>query len=270
MQNAVKTRLSGGGASSLSTIRGIGAGLKPFRAAGNPFIKPGFTLAEVLITLGIIGVVASMTLPSIVNNNQNKQLEAGLKKSYSTISQALDMYQAANGDRAKKSDFTVTGKAFKDAIMPYFKVMKDCGRGSFYQNGICIEEGNNPYKTFDGKNSFGMFASYYEWGSFILADGSFIRIHQYWGQPLYILVDVNGFGKKPNRAGFDLFVFELNDQGKLLPSGGPGSTLEESGSLWDGHVSNTCSSRYNNNGANGYSCTYRALTDKDYWKNLPK
>lgn len=80
MQNTVKTRLSGGGASSLSTIRGIGAGLKPFRAAGNPFLKPGFTLAEVLITLGIIGVVASMTLPSIVNNNQNKQLEAGLKK----------------------------------------------------------------------------------------------------------------------------------------------------------------------------------------------
>ena len=54
----------------------------------------GFTLAEVLITLGIIGIVAAMTLPSVINNSRNKQLEAGLKKAYSVIGQALDMYQA--------------------------------------------------------------------------------------------------------------------------------------------------------------------------------
>ena len=51
----------------------------------------GFTMAEVLITLGIIGVVAAMTLPTLINNNRNKALETGLKRSYSVLSQALDM-----------------------------------------------------------------------------------------------------------------------------------------------------------------------------------
>ena len=57
--------------------------------SGNYF-KKAFTLAEVLITLGIIGVVAAMTLPSLINNIQSKQLEAGLKKQYSIISQVFD------------------------------------------------------------------------------------------------------------------------------------------------------------------------------------
>ncbi len=47
--------------------------------------KFAFTLAEVLITLGIIGIVAAMTLPSLIIRNQNKALEAGLKKNYSII-----------------------------------------------------------------------------------------------------------------------------------------------------------------------------------------
>lgn len=53
-------------------------------------MKKSFTLAEVLITLGIIGIVAAMTLPTVINNSRNKQLEAGLKRSYSVIAQALD------------------------------------------------------------------------------------------------------------------------------------------------------------------------------------
>ena len=47
-----------------------------------------FTLAEVLITLGIIGVVAAMTLPSVINKFRAKALETGFKKSYSNISKA--------------------------------------------------------------------------------------------------------------------------------------------------------------------------------------
>ena len=61
--------------------------------------KTAFTLAEVLITLGIIGVVAALTLPALIQNNRNKELQTGLKKAYSVISQALDMYQAETGER---------------------------------------------------------------------------------------------------------------------------------------------------------------------------
>ena len=59
---------------------------KYFYGTGDNF---GFTIAEVLITLGIIGIVTAVTLPSIINNNRNKQLEAQLKTAYSLIYQAV-------------------------------------------------------------------------------------------------------------------------------------------------------------------------------------
>ena len=51
--------------------------------------KNAFTLAEVLITLGIIGVVAALTLPSLIQNYQKQVWVNQLKKSYSTISQGF-------------------------------------------------------------------------------------------------------------------------------------------------------------------------------------
>ena len=51
----------------------------------------GFTLAEVLITLGIIGVVAALTLPALIQKNNNKVVETRLMKFYSAINQAVKM-----------------------------------------------------------------------------------------------------------------------------------------------------------------------------------
>ena len=56
-----------------------------------------FTLAEVLITLGIIGVVAAMTLPSLIQNYQKKALATQTQKFYSTMSQAVKQYMADYG-----------------------------------------------------------------------------------------------------------------------------------------------------------------------------
>ena len=47
----------------------------------------GFTFAEVLITLGIIGVVAAMTIPGLIQNSKNKELQTKLKKAYSDWNQ---------------------------------------------------------------------------------------------------------------------------------------------------------------------------------------
>ena len=52
---------------------------KKFKAAS---CKSAFTLAEVLITLGIIGMVAAMTLPALMNDKQNKELQTQFKKTY--------------------------------------------------------------------------------------------------------------------------------------------------------------------------------------------
>ncbi len=60
-------------------------------------IKNGFTLAEVLITLGIIGIVAALTMPSLIQNSKRQETSARLKKFYSTMSQALIMAELDNG-----------------------------------------------------------------------------------------------------------------------------------------------------------------------------
>ena len=59
-----------------------------------------FTLAEVLITLGIIGVVASLTMPSLIQSNRRQVVEVRLQKFYSTINQAITMSEADNGNKA--------------------------------------------------------------------------------------------------------------------------------------------------------------------------
>ena len=79
MENAVIARLFGGGANSLSSLTGISTELQAVVAVhsymadrSNLCRTFAFTLAEVLITLGIIGIVAAMTLPSLIQNKTNK------------------------------------------------------------------------------------------------------------------------------------------------------------------------------------------------------
>ena len=60
--------------------------------------RPAFTLAEVLITLGIIGVVAAMTMPALIANYNNHITEVRLKKFYSIFNQAIQQSVAENGD----------------------------------------------------------------------------------------------------------------------------------------------------------------------------
>ena len=61
-------------------------------------MKKGFTLAEVLITLGIIGIVAAMTLPAVVQKKQKLETSARLKKFYSTMQQAIIYSETENGE----------------------------------------------------------------------------------------------------------------------------------------------------------------------------
>ena len=92
----------------------------------------GFTLAEVLITLGIIGVVAAMTMPTLMNSTQGAQYKAAYKKALSAISQAVtlnvaldewNLADAQNKDKYRVGDLLTnrmnvvrTEKAgFKDA-----------------------------------------------------------------------------------------------------------------------------------------------------------
>ena len=102
--------------------------------------KAAFTLAEVLITLGIIGIVAAMTMPSLIQKNNNKVVEARLKKFYSAMNQAVLMAENDYGDKKiwyqdlAGADTDEDGNAiegtseaeewFKKYLAPYLKISK--------------------------------------------------------------------------------------------------------------------------------------------------
>lgn len=89
----------------------------------------GFTLTEVLITLGIIGVVAAMTLPAINRNIENKERVPAVKKAYSIISQATLMAVKDNGDASTWTiadhDIAITDKIYS-YYKPYLKIIHYC------------------------------------------------------------------------------------------------------------------------------------------------
>jgi len=91
----------------------------------------GFTLAEVLVTLAIIGVVATLTIPSFVTNSNQQKYIASLKKTISTLNGALITNIAENEEDASSSDITsdATLAAF---FSPRLNVLKDNGSGSLW------------------------------------------------------------------------------------------------------------------------------------------
>ena len=104
--------------------------------------KRGFTLAEVLITLGIIGVVAAMTIPTLMSTFAKQRTETQLKAFYSRINQTIKMSIADNGDpdgwvEEKAYSYDEQVEFLKQYIFPYMKNLgyKEC---TISQIGVCI------------------------------------------------------------------------------------------------------------------------------------
>lgn len=82
-----------------------------------------FTLAEVLVTLGIIGIVAAMTLPALTANYRKKESSARLKKFYSALSQAITLSENENGPSLywdKEKNITNDNEGNKQKVLNYF------------------------------------------------------------------------------------------------------------------------------------------------------
>ena len=224
----------------------------------------GFTLAEVLITLGIIGVVAALTLPAVINNTERKERQEALKKAYSTLQQALLMYQKDLGEVPTKSTFNTEAGSLKKAILPYFSSAVNCDKSS--TNIACINVDNASdnelvsYKNYN--NTSEAKTSYLDDGQYILSDGMmyFFENNYTANSPsdVFISVDVNGINKRPNRWGQDLFTFELTDSGKLLPMGAVGTKYEKQENIYCSKTSTSF--------LNGITCANRALYDESFWK----
>lgn len=85
--------------------------------------KSGFTLAEVLITLAIIGVVAALTIPSLVSLYQKKEMEVAGKRAFSLLSQSVQRAKMDNGNTMINIAGTdIDNQAFVTALVAYFNL----------------------------------------------------------------------------------------------------------------------------------------------------
>ncbi len=208
--------------------------------------KTSFTLSEVLISLVIIGIIAAITFPLIYANYQEKAIKSSLKKNYSVLQQALDRYYIDNGCKLTSQD--VISDSAKSKIIKYFNVINDC---SEYNNSRCIQSDSQTYKTYNGKCCVNM--GVFDDGQFILNDNSFIMIEndiQHKAGNFYISVDVNGFNKKPNSLGKDLFMFQISEEGELIPMGESRTN----------YTYNAYCSKTSSGSLNGAGCTHKILS----------
>ena len=172
------------------------------------FRRAAFTLAEVLITLGIIGVVAALTLPTLIQNHQKQVYVTQLKKAYSTLNNAINKMAADEG----VVDWAQTQCGYQWYQMDA-NVNPTCTNNLAKQMNVLKVEAD-------------FFADCSEWCKIFSSSGPAIMTadgitYQFdctgFG---YALVDVNGTGKGPNKNGRDVFLFgiDLTDN-KIIPDG---------------------------------------------------
>lgn len=182
-----------------------------------------FTLAEVLITLGIIGVVSAITMPSLIKSYQKKAASTRIKADYSILMQAIQRSEVDNNE-LKTWDFSKTTDDFaKTYFEPYFKGLKR----SSVQDG-CYGISRNDAR-------------------YLLPNGSCLAILNSNGN-LYVSIDINA-KQLPNKWGSDKFYFTTTADMRLMPHG------------WvDGITREQAKNGYNYHGT-AYSCKASPIHD---------
>ncbi len=227
--------------------------------------KCAFTLAEVLITLGIIGVVAALTIPSLMTNYKAKRLRTQFLKSYSTAQQVFKQMESDD----VPLDPTQYGKTaetkFYRTFMNYLQAPMDCGSyaAGFKKISPCYDVSSyiqmKPYKTYNNKSSTPIIIL--DDGQIVLQDGSQLFFENAVSNNyIWISVDLNGYNNPPNRWGYDLFTFQFLD-GELRPMGNSKTQYNN----MDAYCSKDSNSAYN-----GIACAQKAKDDTDYFKKIVK
>ena len=184
--------------------------------------KYGFTLAEVLITLVIIGIIAALTIPNLMQKYTEQTTVKKVQKFYSNLSNA---YKLAMKDSGPVNEWGVIGwdkdsaiKVYDILFKPYFKITKDCGTDN---KGTCIA--NVVYKQINNSNNT-HYASNTAYYKIVLEDGAAVWWRLISSSQISVDYDVNGT-KEPNQWGKDSFIFVVKDD-KVYPAGIPLNTVE--------------------------------------------
>src|SRR5574344_875502 len=210
----------------------------------------GFTLAEVLITLGIIGIVAELTIPTVVSNTREASWHVAWKKEYSTISQAYDNLKVENGDLTDLFSKDTEASVIFQELNKKLSIAKDCGDW-YYELCDSPKEIDKTYRTLNGS-----YLGYYTLGYHqeILNDGAHIMSRKQENENLILWVDVNGVNNGPNTLGKDLYGMILNKR-KVIPFGAIDSGVENTCSK----AETTCPTSY---GFHPYDCAGAGCSSK--------
>ena len=190
--------------------------------------KAAFTLAEVLITLGIIGIVSAMTIPALVQDYREKADVIRLKKAVAALEQAKLM--AINDGLFLKLTYLQAGgvyiqeehEKFANYFKPYFKVAIDCALPDV-SNTACIGDYDNAKIYKIDKFSQATSLAQNTFRGFITNDGISYFFYAMNGT---ILIDLNTPKNGPNAYGHDIFKFNIDSTGRLVVYGNI-ETLEE-------------------------------------------
>ena len=231
--------------------------------------KNGFTMAEVLITMGILGVIAAMTLPALMTNINGSTWMSGLKNSLSVVNngfaQMMAIENADNLDDTKlwgeviTQNVTSANDNVKNELAKYFKIDK-------MSSGV---PASAPVYTLQMAQSSALNSTV----RFYLANSSTMNIAFYTSslnnkcneiktnggnmceRYADIYIDVNG-DKRPNVFGNDIFRFYLSREGKLYPYGGDDVNLYDNNApKWNSEQG--CQGKSPT--TDGLACTARAL-----------
>ena len=175
--------------------------------------KNAFTLAEVLITLGIIGVVAAMTLPGIIQNYQKHVVETKLKRIYAVMNEAVRLSEVKYGDK-KYWDTNLSPMEFYN---------------KYYKGVLKVTS----VKEIPDDNDEGILISF--------ADGSILRSYRQ-GRDYDYFISADKYMKHKDkiRPGVDKFMFRLSPGDIINPTNGIGHHnlgFEPYKYGWDGELS---------------------------------
>ncbi|EKE02134.1 MAG: hypothetical protein ACD_20C00420G0002 [uncultured bacterium] len=195
------------------------------------YSNKAFTLAEVLVTLAIIGVVAALSIPALIQNIQHQNAVVKVKKYQTLLDNVVKRYAADNGcigNLANCNVFASNSVAAWNELKPYFSVIQDCGaatgQGCFALGVMYKYLNGNNWIIVDDNTSI----------KAVLADGASIEIMDYntgncntdysrsdntslFYTCGWIIIDTNG-SKGPNQVGRDAFGWWITKQG-VYPAG---------------------------------------------------
>ncbi len=175
-----------------------------------------FTLAEVLITLAIIGVVAALTIPTVVRNYQKQETVTRLKKAYSSLANASNLAVAEYGPINSWDFGTVNFDydeewKFTNYFLPYLKIQKKSTAKTPASANVSVL--NRHYPNYSA--NVNTYLQPRNHPNFLLTDGTLMWVFlvNTASNPLGgVAIDING-DKKPNRVGQDTFfaIFSKNN-----------------------------------------------------------